>query len=67
MTQLAELGVREVTLIGGEAYLHPGFLDIVDTVRRVVDAHEPTDELTLPSLSEAEAWARATADRYIAG
>src|SRR5688572_11833606 len=27
--QLAELGVLEASLIGGEAYLHPGFLDIV--------------------------------------
>lgn len=27
--QLAEAGAREVALIGGEAYLHPGFLDIV--------------------------------------
>ncbi len=27
--QLAEMGAREVVLIGGEAYLHEGFLDIV--------------------------------------
>lgn len=27
--QLASMGAREVVLIGGEAYLHPGFLDIV--------------------------------------
>lgn len=27
--QLAELGAREVVLIGGEAYLHPGFLDVL--------------------------------------
>jgi radical SAM protein with 4Fe4S-binding SPASM domain len=27
--RLAEAGTREVTLIGGEAYLHPRFLDIV--------------------------------------
>ena len=27
--ELAELGAREVVLIGGEAYLHGGFLDIV--------------------------------------
>ena len=27
--QLAAAGAREVVLIGGEAYLHPGFLDIV--------------------------------------
>lgn len=27
--QLAEMGSREITFIGGEAYLHPGWLDIV--------------------------------------
>ncbi len=27
--QLAEMRAREVVLIGGEAYLHPGFLDVV--------------------------------------
>lgn len=29
VAQLAELGAKEVVLIGGEAYLHAGFLDIV--------------------------------------
>jgi 1-deoxy-D-xylulose-5-phosphate reductoisomerase len=43
-----------------------GFLGIVDTVQRVVDAHEPQGALTRESLAEAEAWARATADRLIA-
>ena len=43
-----------------------GFLDIVDTVQRVVDAHEPEGALTRESLAEAEAWARATADQLIA-
>lgn len=28
-TELARLGAREVVLIGGEAYLHPGFLQIL--------------------------------------
>jgi radical SAM protein with 4Fe4S-binding SPASM domain len=28
--QLVEMGTREVTLIGGEAYLHEGWLDIAD-------------------------------------
>ena len=42
------------------------FLGIVDTIRRVVDAHEPPDVLTVESLADAEAWARATADRMIA-
>jgi radical SAM protein with 4Fe4S-binding SPASM domain len=27
--QLCEMGTRELALIGGEAYLHPGFLDVV--------------------------------------
>lgn len=31
--QLAELGAREVVLIGGEAYLHPGFLDVLRALR----------------------------------
>jgi len=44
-----------------------GFLDIVDTVQRVVDAHSPEGELTRASLAAAEEWARATADQLIAG
>jgi radical SAM protein with 4Fe4S-binding SPASM domain len=32
--QIAELGVREVTLIGGEAYLRDDWLDIVRALRR---------------------------------
>jgi 1-deoxy-D-xylulose-5-phosphate reductoisomerase len=39
-----------------------GYLGIVETVERVVDAHEPASELTRESLAEAERWARATAD-----
>lgn len=31
--QLAEMRAEEVALIGGEAYLHPGFLDIVRALR----------------------------------
>jgi radical SAM protein with 4Fe4S-binding SPASM domain len=31
--QLAAIGAREVVLIGGEAYLHDGFLDIVRALR----------------------------------
>ena len=31
--QLAYLGAREVALIGGEAYLHAGFLDIIRALR----------------------------------
>src|SRR6476659_5644738 len=29
VAQLAAMRAREVVLIGGEAYLHPGFLDVV--------------------------------------
>ena len=43
-----------------------GFLDIVDTVARVVDAHEPGD-LTLDGVLDAERWARAAADAILAG
>ncbi|WP_300264712.1 1-deoxy-D-xylulose-5-phosphate reductoisomerase [Microbacterium sp.] len=42
------------------------FLGIVDTVARVVEAHDSPDQLSVESLSEAEAWARATADQFIA-
>lgn len=30
--ELADLGAREVVLIGGEAYLHPGFLAVADAL-----------------------------------
>ncbi|MCB9637633.1 MAG: radical SAM protein [Myxococcales bacterium] len=33
--QLAQMGTREVVLIGGEAYLHPGFLEVVRALRKV--------------------------------
>jgi len=42
-----------------------GYLDILDTVQRVVDRHEST-ALTLESLFDAERWARAEADRLVA-
>ncbi|GGM47569.1 1-deoxy-D-xylulose-5-phosphate reductoisomerase [Microbacterium saperdae] len=42
------------------------FLGIVDTIARVVDAHEPPDALTVESLAAAEIWARQKADRLIA-
>jgi 1-deoxy-D-xylulose-5-phosphate reductoisomerase len=39
-----------------------GFIDIVDTVQRVVDAHEPdSGELTVEQVLAAEDWARAQA------
>ena len=42
-----------------------GFLDIVDTVAAVIDAHDSSGALTLESIAEAERWARADADRRI--
>ncbi|WP_166865144.1 1-deoxy-D-xylulose-5-phosphate reductoisomerase [Salinibacterium sp. ZJ70] len=41
------------------------FLGIVDTIRRVVDAHTP-GESTLEGVLAAETWARAEADRILA-
>ena len=43
-----------------------GYLAIVDTIERVVDAHEPA-EMTLDGVLEAERWARAAADAILAG
>ncbi len=43
-----------------------GFLDIVDTVRRVVDEHEPSDA-SLAGVLDAERRARNRADSLIAG
>src|SRR5271154_3170147 len=31
--QLSAMGTREITLIGGEAYLHPGFLEVVAAIK----------------------------------
>ncbi|WP_167047413.1 1-deoxy-D-xylulose-5-phosphate reductoisomerase [Salinibacterium sp. ZJ454] len=42
-----------------------GYLDILDTVRAVVDRHS-VGEATLPGVLAAEAWARGEADRVIA-
>jgi len=42
------------------------FLGIVETVRRVVDAHEP-GPVTLEGVLAAENWARDEADRLLAG
>lgn len=42
-----------------------GFLDIVDLVRQVVEAHETPAQLTLESLAEAERWARERAQQAI--
>ena len=42
-----------------------GYLDILETVEAVVDAHEPQG-MTLDSVYEAERWAREAADRVLA-
>lgn len=42
------------------------FLGIVETVRRVVEAHEP-GPVTLEGVLAAESWARDEADRLLAG
>ncbi len=44
-----------------------GFLDIVDTVRDVLEAHTAPERLTLESLAEAERWGREHAERVIRG
>lgn len=41
------------------------FTGIVDTVAAVLDRHEAPAELTRETLADAEAWARAEADRLI--
>jgi 1-deoxy-D-xylulose-5-phosphate reductoisomerase len=43
-----------------------GFLGILETIERVVDAHEAPGALTRETLAEAERWARDAADRAIA-
>jgi 1-deoxy-D-xylulose-5-phosphate reductoisomerase len=43
-----------------------GFNQIVDLVQRVVDAHEPENELSLEGVLRAEAWARDRANTQIA-
>lgn len=42
-----------------------GFLDIVDTIRDVLEGHDAPAELTLETLAEAERWARARAQAVI--
>ena len=42
------------------------FPGIVETIERIVDAHEPPGALTRETLAEAERWARDAADRVIA-
>jgi radical SAM protein with 4Fe4S-binding SPASM domain len=56
--ELAELGVREVVLVGGEAYLHEGFVDITRALSRA--GVRPT--LTTGGLGIDDALARQMAD-----
>lgn len=42
-----------------------GYLEIVDTVARVVDSHNAEGELTVESVLEAERWARAAANSLL--
>jgi radical SAM protein with 4Fe4S-binding SPASM domain len=62
VAQLAEMGAREVVLIGGEAYLHEGFLSVVTALR---------DAGVLPTITTGgrgidEPLARAMADAGLA-
>lgn len=59
--QLAALGSREVVLIGGEAYLHEGFLDIA----RRLSAHGIQVVMTTGGRGIDEALARSMADAGI--
>jgi len=43
-----------------------GYLDILDVVRAVVDAHQELPQLSLDGVLEAEAWGRRAADERIA-
>jgi len=42
------------------------FLGIIDTIERVIDAHDAPDALTVETLAETERWAREKADALIA-
>lgn len=44
-----------------------GFVEIVDTVARVVEEHEPEDDLTVDTVLAAERWARARAEEILHG
>lgn len=55
--------------VGVEAFLagRAGFLDILDTVHRVVDEHTgvPASQVTLSTVLETERWARARAQELL--
>ncbi|MCB9635857.1 MAG: radical SAM protein [Sandaracinus sp.] len=56
--QLADMGTREVVLIGGEAYLHEGFLDVIRALR----AEGIQASMTTGGLGVTAELARAMAD-----
>ena len=56
--QLAEMGTQEVVLIGGEAYLHPGFLAIVSALR----AAQITPVMTTGGMGVTSELAKKMAD-----
>lgn len=56
--QLADLGVREVTLIGGEAYLYDGWLEVV----RAIVRHDMVCTVTSGGRGFTPALARAAAE-----
>ena len=61
VTQLADMGAREVVLIGGEAYLHDGFLTII----RALAAAGITPTMTTGGLGVDDALARDMAEAGI--
>ncbi len=62
VAQLAAMKAREVALIGGEAYLHPGFLEIIAALRAA--GIRPTMTTGGRSLGEGLARAMAKAGMY---
>lgn len=63
VSDLASLGAREVVLIGGEAYLHPGFLQVVRALR----AHDIRATMTTGGRSIDAALALAMVDAGMQG
>lgn len=61
--QLAELGTAEVTLIGGEAYLYDGWLDVVKAIR----AHDMVCTMTSGGRGITPELARAAAEAGLCG
>jgi radical SAM protein with 4Fe4S-binding SPASM domain len=61
--QMSELGIREITLIGGEAYLRSDWLQIVRAIR----AHGMTPTMTSGGRGIDQALAQAAAEAGLAG